>query len=560
MIKSNPLMPKNYEAAAWRNISSAYGHLSKLDSQYFALKQSLQLIKDKDDPSQQTQAYHKIAILHLHINAYDKALFWIKKSERFLDVQLHKVPVQDRIFKSKILVILSRAYLGLDSLELAQKYAHKAFEIIQEDTIYSQHTLTLAAWSKIERRLGNNKLALDLAQKSYENAKICKIATPKLIGTINMAYHQLESNNFQAAEFYADSGLELLEKKPDKGGMALYKQSLYEYKYRISANKGNYQDALYYLEQEKIFEDSLNNENSARKLAFLDAEQNYELERIGLQQKNALQKAKLSRSRMLTIGLAIILALVIYLLVQQYYQSKLKAEKFKTISNLNKQLEYKTESLRVAVDRLEKFSNSITHDVLSHLDLLISTGNFLVKKNDPNSFQGFYEKGMSIARKLKTYCTELLDLHQNPIPNEHSIHFTDPNPILSSVLNSFNIQIEEKQLKFQFEELVPIKLPEIVLEKVFHNLIQNVIKHATTHKTPMVYIGTKNINNSSIIFFKDNGKGFEEKVLADVFQNKRKGLGSTQNLLKKYGWQLKIENLAEGGCKISIIKDRIYKL
>jgi nitrogen fixation/metabolism regulation signal transduction histidine kinase len=102
------------------------------------------------------------------------------------------------------------------------------------------------------------------------------------------------------------------------------------------------------------------------------------------------------------------------------------------------------------------------------------------------------------------------------------------------------------------------------LRQVFHNLLKNALEAAQEQETIklMVKTGLLEINNQhwSVLELTDNGPGFPEKMLSNIFDpyvtNKPKGTGLGLAIVKKiieeHGGTIAAENVPDGGAKIII--------
>jgi nitrogen fixation/metabolism regulation signal transduction histidine kinase len=102
------------------------------------------------------------------------------------------------------------------------------------------------------------------------------------------------------------------------------------------------------------------------------------------------------------------------------------------------------------------------------------------------------------------------------------------------------------------------------LRQVFHNLIKNALEAAVDQETICLNVKTQlqEINKQywSVLELSDNGPGFPEDMLANIFDpyvtNKPKGTGLGLAIVKKiieeHGGSIVAENEAGGGAKVTI--------
>lgn len=98
------------------------------------------------------------------------------------------------------------------------------------------------------------------------------------------------------------------------------------------------------------------------------------------------------------------------------------------------------------------------------------------------------------------------------------------------------------------------------LRQVIHNLLQNAQDELQDTDTPKIILSTEDEDGALKLCVQDNGKGFPEHLLARAFEpyvtTKSKGTGLGLAIVKKiveeHGGSIAIENLAEGGTRVSV--------
>jgi nitrogen fixation/metabolism regulation signal transduction histidine kinase len=99
------------------------------------------------------------------------------------------------------------------------------------------------------------------------------------------------------------------------------------------------------------------------------------------------------------------------------------------------------------------------------------------------------------------------------------------------------------------------------LRQVIHNLLQNAQDELQSVVTPKIILSTADEDGALKLCVQDNGKGFPEHLLARAFEpyvtTKSKGTGLGLAIVKKiveeHGGSIAIENLAEGGTRVSVV-------
>lgn len=112
--------------------------------------------------------------------------------------------------------------------------------------------------------------------------------------------------------------------------------------------------------------------------------------------------------------------------------------------------------------------------------------------------------------------------------------------IMITIKTIFEKAFRERSVVFQCDNLPVVKADEVLLTRVFQNLISNSLKF-NVNQTPIIKIKAKDIKNSWLISFEDNGIGihldYQEKIF-DLFERlhpkaKYDGSGIGLSLCKK---------------------------
>ena len=131
---------------------------------------------------------------------------------------------------------------------------------------------------------------------------------------------------------------------------------------------------------------------------------------------------------------------------------------------------------------------------------------------------------------------------------------------MKDLLNKRNIKLEN----IFFEEDVFIFADFSLLTKVFDFIIENAIKYSEDYST--IYIHTEIIDNNCIVSITDEGKGFSEEALENMFQlftstddllTHSEGTGlslaATKVILDLHNFGIKTFNSPKGGAICQLI-------
>lgn len=155
---------------------------------------------------------------------------------------------------------------------------------------------------------------------------------------------------------------------------------------------------------------------------------------------------------------------------------------------------------------------------------------------------------------------------------------TDINDVIRFIVDNIFLRISSKNEMFKFnlkldDKLPPVKVNEFVVWEILEPIMQNSIDHG---KKESIIISVETIyqpnENRSKIILADNGVGINKELLLSgddgikrIFlenestkriEGTNSGYGcyiAYQMAVEKCGWNLDVENLAEGGCKFTIL-------
>ena len=91
------------------------------------------------------------------------------------------------------------------------------------------------------------------------------------------------------------------------------------------------------------------------------------------------------------------------------------------------------------------------------------------------------------------------------------------NQVTHDVLQDLEMSIEEKGAQVHIEPMPLIEADAGMLHQLFENLLSNAIKYAKDGVKPEVKVSAEQEGNTLRISIADNGIGFDEKYLPQMF-------------------------------------------
>ena len=180
-----------------------------------------------------------------------------------------------------------------------------------------------------------------------------------------------------------------------------------------------------------------------------------------------------------------------------------------------------------------------------------------LNKEDAQSLQRATHTIVSQVTAMKNMVMEFSDYARAPAPKLAAL---DLHLLLREVLGLYEANNSPITLSLDAEHAW-VKGDATRLRQVIHNLLQNAQDELQDVATPEIILSTVDENGALKLCVQDNGNGFPEHLLARAFEpyvtTKSKGTGLGLAIVKKiveeHGGGIAIENLAEGGTRVSVI-------
>lgn len=196
----------------------------------------------------------------------------------------------------------------------------------------------------------------------------------------------------------------------------------------------------------------------------------------------------------------------------------------------NIQLEKINRALEISNHDLQQFASVASHDLQEPIRKIQVFSSLLANKKDelPEETRKYLEKIISSAERMKRLVVEILNYSKL---SSHHIAFepTDLNQVIRGLLEDYEITIAEKKARITVAELPVAEVNKGQIRQVFQNLISNALKFSAKDITPEITIHARTVNKRSfqaeeepkgrfvIISVKDNGIGFDEKYVQNIF-------------------------------------------
>ncbi len=213
---------------------------------------------------------------------------------------------------------------------------------------------------------------------------------------------------------------------------------------------------------------------------------------------------------------------------------------------------------------LEAFSYSVSHDLRAPLRAISGFADALFQDNrDSLNSEGI--RFIEIIRKNVEQMGELIDDllafsragRQDLAPCQ-----IDLNHLLEDLLGEFRnmgLLPDSKQLTLVTRKLPVILGDRAMIRQVLINLLSNAIKFTGKTASRQIEIGSESNEKEDILYFKDNGAGFDMKYVGKLFgvfqrlhgesefEGTGVGLAIVQRVVKRHGGRVWAEGQVNGG-------------
>ena len=206
-----------------------------------------------------------------------------------------------------------------------------------------------------------------------------------------------------------------------------------------------------------------------------------------------------------------------------------------TASNLNKRLEpintgdeldALTKTINSMLNRIEEsfkknvqFTSDASHELRTPITgLKAGTEVILAKERSAEEYRELHESNLIAFEEITKVIDDLFVL----LKSDYGLRSLHPSTfmlddMLKELHSSFNLISEAKQINFKINKIGPIRISgdEILLKRVFSNIIDNSIKYTPNGKR--IFISLEEKNGNAVVSIQDEGKGLSEENKSRIF-------------------------------------------
>jgi signal transduction histidine kinase len=224
------------------------------------------------------------------------------------------------------------------------------------------------------------------------------------------------------------------------------------------------------------------------------------------------------------------------------------------------------DELQAAVNELDAFSYSVSHDLRAPLRAIDGYSRILLKHhsaNLPPEADQYLQRVRDNAIQMGQLVDDLLAfsrLSRKPLKKTQ----VATAAVVEQVIKEVQKQAEERRVSFCVGNLPPILGDASLLKQVFTNLIGNAFKYTRLREDATIEIGSSDVNGERVFFIRDNGVGFDMRYVdklfgvfqrlhrAEEFEGTGVGLAIVQRIIHRHGGRVWAEAAIGQGATFSL--------
>jgi two-component system NtrC family sensor kinase len=372
----------------------------------------------------------------------------------------------------------------------------------------------------------------------------------------------LEKGDFDRALQYAQHSLDIATDhglKEQIRDASLKLAELYEY-------KEEYQTAFEYQKQYLAYRDSINNEETVRKMADLRTEYEVSQKQIEIDLLESRQRMQ----NILFASMSTIIILLAFLAFMYYRNNKRKQMLNMIITERKEEVEAQRDQLEAMNETREKFLSIIAHDLLGPVNSFKGFSTimkFSIDQNDTEDLKQIHSQFEKSVDGLSSLLTNLLDwsvTQQGTIP--YKPEKLELKSLVDELVDLFKNMADTKKIKLMsaIDKRVDIWADINSVKTILRNLVSNAIKFTVDGGS--ITISAQTDGSMVNVKVQDTGIGIPQEKLETLLAENNfnrswgtkgeKGLGLGLQLVKEFTeinkGQLAIESVEGKGTSISV--------
>lgn len=512
------------EANNLNNMAATY---NEMGSYRKALDYYLEALRIKEEFSEKrdiASTTMNIALMLHKLKRYDKAWEYLSRSVKLMQ------ETNDRMGLAKCKNIEGLIHKATGQHSRAQKSFLEALEINRDMNMPEQIAINLRNLAKNEMERQNYQAAEKYALESSEVESRTtdfsgKGETKEILSRIYLA--QEKTNK---ALKHAESALKTGQKHNDKALLRDASETLS----KISEKQGNWQEALQYHQQFKMYADSLFNSEIQQETERMEARYEFEKKELELKNEQKIKEARYQQKvsqRTHLFYFSLIALIVLGIIAIGIFRSRAKIKQAsKHISRQKQEIEKQANELETANEKLrdlthfkEEISNMIIHDLKNPLGIIL-----MLSQEVPD--QERTEMIHDAAKKMLNMVMNILDINKYE-EAKLKLEFSDTSvkDIVEDSIKEqeYNLKMKSLHIIRAFQSKPVASLDPGMIKRVMENLIDNAVKYSPYNEP--IHIAIDDEENQVKITISNKGPGIppdKTKLIFEPYgQARSRGIG-----------------------------------
>jgi PAS domain S-box-containing protein len=169
---------------------------------------------------------------------------------------------------------------------------------------------------------------------------------------------------------------------------------------------------------------------------------------------------------------------------------------------------------------LQQFAYVTSHDLQEPLRKIIFYCDYVILKNKQNldkKSAEYLSNMMEASYRMRKLIQDLLSFSKIDQNYKSTLAQVNLNQVMHEALQDLELVIKEKKAVVHSSSLPFVKGDALLLRQLFENLISNSIKYGKQEEPVVVEVTCELTKRDVILYFKDNGIGFDEIYLEKIF-------------------------------------------